>query len=264
VAAQVRHTLHLTPGRAIPAVPHQSHVLLVDDEPALREIMADALVAEGYRVTTAGNGAEALDRLAHDRPDLIVLDLMMPVLDGWAFIESYRESAHAEVPIVCVSAVMSNPMAERLRQLGVRVCLTKPFDLAEFPECVARVQRRHQAGSITFDLLDDQERAVPEVASFLCHLRASGCSPNTLSAYAHDLPRFYEFLAVSRLSLDGFGPPRSLMLLEYLRQVPSRRPAQRLDLVLTTSTDGYPATRLAPATMQCQPECVREERDRSG
>jgi integrase len=112
-----------------------------------------------------------------------------------------------------------------------------------------RVQRRHQDGSITFDLLDDQERAVPEVASFLCHLRASGCSPNTLSAYAHDFLRFYEFLAVSRLSLDGFGPPQSLMLLEYLRQVPSRRPAQRLDLVLATSTDGYSATRLAPATI---------------
>ena len=118
---------------------HQPHVLVVDDEPALREIMADALVAEGYRVTTAGNGAEALERLAQDRPDLIVLDLMMPVLDGWTFIERYRESAGAEVPILSSSAVMSDPVAERLQQFGVRICLTKPFDLADFLECVARV-----------------------------------------------------------------------------------------------------------------------------
>ena len=63
----------------------------------------------------------------------------MPGLDGWMFIESYRASAGAEVPIVSVSAVMSDPVAERLQQLGVRVCLTKPFDIAEFLECVARL-----------------------------------------------------------------------------------------------------------------------------
>jgi CheY-like chemotaxis protein len=120
-------------------VVHQFHVLIVDDEPALREIMAEALIAEGYRVTTAGNGAEALERIAAERLDLIVLDLMMPVLDGWAFIESCRASASTEVPIVSISAVMSASMAERLQQLGVRGCLTKPFDLAEFLGCVARL-----------------------------------------------------------------------------------------------------------------------------
>ena len=117
----------------------QFHVLVVDDEPALREVMADALVGEGYVVTTAGNGAEALQGIKEEQPDLIVLDLMMPVLDGWAFIESVRASASTEVPIVSISAVMSNVVAERLRRVGVRVCLTKPFDLAEFLESVAGV-----------------------------------------------------------------------------------------------------------------------------
>jgi CheY-like chemotaxis protein len=64
---------------------------------------------------------------------------MMPVLDGWTFIERCRALAGAEVPILSVSAVLSHPVAERLQQFGVRVCLTKPFDLAEFLECVARV-----------------------------------------------------------------------------------------------------------------------------
>jgi CheY-like chemotaxis protein len=125
------------PGRAKPGVLHQVHVLVVDNEPTLREIIADALNAEEYRVTTAGNGAEALERITNERPDL-----MMPVLDGWAFIESYRALAGAEVPIVSVSAVMSDPVAERLQQLGVRVCLTKPFDIAEFLECGALARRR--------------------------------------------------------------------------------------------------------------------------
>ena len=121
------------------AVPHQFHVLVVDDEPPLREIMADALTAEGYRVTTAGNGAEALERLADDRPDLIVLDLRLPVLDGWTFIDRFRALAGAEVPIISVSAAMSQLTADHLRQLGVRVCLSKPFDLADFLEGVAHV-----------------------------------------------------------------------------------------------------------------------------
>src|SRR5438105_15603222 len=111
-----------------------------------------------------------------------------------------------------------------------------------------RVQRRQEA-SVLFELLDDQERSIPEVAEFLRHLGSSDCSPNTLSAYAHDLLHFYRFLGHVELTLDGFGPPQSLALLDYLRRLPSRRPAQRLDLVLTTTTDGYSATRLAPATI---------------
>lgn len=112
-----------------------------------------------------------------------------------------------------------------------------------------RVQRRRQEGSVSFELLDDQEHPIPEVAGFLRYLDASACSPNTLSAYAHDLLHFYRFLSLAALSLDSFGPPQALALLDYLRRVPARRPAQRLDLVLTTTTDGHSATRLAPATI---------------
>jgi two-component system response regulator MprA len=110
-------------------------VLIVDDEPALREIMADALAAEGYRVTTVVDGAQALDHVRETRPDLIVLDLMIPVLDGWAFIDAYREIAEDEIPIIGVSANMTTEIAARLRKLGVRVCLAKPFDLDELIGC---------------------------------------------------------------------------------------------------------------------------------
>ncbi len=101
-----------------------------------------------------------------------------------------------------------------------------------------RVHRREQDGSFSFDLLDDREQPIPEVAGFLRYLGAHDCSPNTLSAYAHDLLHFYRFLDQGNLKIESFGPPQSLSLLEYLRSVSSRRPAHRLDLVLATSTDG--------------------------
>src|SRR5229473_6690650 len=73
-----------------------------------------------------------------------------------------------------------------------------------------RVQRRQQDGSIAFDLLDDHDRPIAEVVGFLRHLAARACSPNTLCAYAHDLLHFYQFLELTGLSVDRFGPPESL------------------------------------------------------
>ena len=113
-----------------------------------------------------------------------------------------------------------------------------------------RVRRGEHDQSVAFDLLDDHDQPIAEVAGFMRHLSARDCSPNTLCAYAHDLLHFYQFLELTGLTLDGFGPPESLSLLEHLRRVPSRRPARRLDLVLTTTTAaGSSATRLAAATV---------------
>jgi integrase len=112
-----------------------------------------------------------------------------------------------------------------------------------------RVKRRQQVGTISFELVDDHGEVIAVVAGFLRYLSARGCSPNTLSAYAHDLLHFYRFLACHGLTIDVFGPTESLALLEYLRQLPSWRPAQRLGLVLATTTAGQSTTPLAPATI---------------
>ena len=79
----------------------------------------------------ATNGREALDRVASRLPDMILLDLMMPVMDGWAFAEACRRVTDAvDIPIVVVSAGHGLVQAaERLRAFGVRACLAKPFDL---------------------------------------------------------------------------------------------------------------------------------------
>ncbi len=100
-----------------------------------------------------------------------------------------------------------------------------------------------------FELIDDSGQPIPVVSSFLRHLRARGYSPNTLSAYAYDLLHFMTWLSEQHLSYQEFTPARSLQFLEYLFTLGRRRPARRLALVLCTTDQGSPATRLAPATI---------------
>jgi CheY-like chemotaxis protein len=106
-------------------------ILVVEDDEAIRGLVSEVLRDDGYDVSEASNGIEALEAVSARRPDLIVLDLMMPVMDGWTFVEECRRSRRCEqVPIVVTSAAHDLPRtAERLRSLGVRTCLAKPFDV---------------------------------------------------------------------------------------------------------------------------------------
>jgi CheY-like chemotaxis protein len=106
-------------------------ILVVEDDAAIRGLVTEVLRDDGYEVSEAANGAEALEYVGDHRPDLIVLDLMMPVMDGWTFVEECRRTnACTEVPIVVTSASHDLPhTAERLRSFGVRTCLAKPFDV---------------------------------------------------------------------------------------------------------------------------------------
>src|SRR5713226_4503287 len=110
--------------------------------------------------------------------------------------------------------------------------------------------RRDNDHDETFELLDDDGQAIPVVAGFLRQLRARGCSPNTLSAYAYDLLHFMTFLKEQQLTYLDFSPRHAFLFLEYLSMLPSRKIAQLLSLVLSTTTDeGTSATRLSPATI---------------
>lgn len=114
------------------------HVLIVEDDELLRECLHDALAAEGYRVSQAADGRAALTEFEANRPDLIVLDLMMPLMDGWAFRAAQRRLAGAnKVPVVILSAAYDAP--ERLKALGAAAVLQKPFDLERFFDLVARL-----------------------------------------------------------------------------------------------------------------------------
>lgn len=113
-----------------------------------------------------------------------------------------------------------------------------------------RIRRgRDQAGRISFDLVDDADHPCPIVSGFMEHLNARAYSPNTLSAYAHDLLHFARFLEKEGLTYGDFRPVHTLALLNYLSALPNRSQAHRLTPVLVIATEGEPATRLSPATI---------------
>src|SRR5438067_12878708 len=124
------------------SVQHQpvGRVLVVEDEPEIRDFVAMVLGSEGYRVTTAPNGAVALDQVGRELFDLILLDMRMPVMDGWGFARAYRASVGPHAPIVVLTAAQD--AAERAAQISAEGYLGKPFELDELLSLVARYTGR--------------------------------------------------------------------------------------------------------------------------
>jgi DNA-binding response OmpR family regulator len=111
-------------------------VLVVEDDPWIAWMMADELADRGHEVQTAANGLEGLQRLEESRPDVIVLDLLLPAMQGWDFVEQYQEkTGGASLPIIVVSA--ASAVSRSMEARGVRRYLRKPFDLEELARCVA-------------------------------------------------------------------------------------------------------------------------------
>ena len=103
-------------------------VLIVEDEQDLSDLLMDVLETEGHTARTAGNGLEALSRIKERRPQLILLDMMMPVMDGWQFIERLRANEEwTNIPVVVMTAVYD--MSSLERKTGAKAILTKPFDI---------------------------------------------------------------------------------------------------------------------------------------
>ncbi|MGH2747219.1 MAG: response regulator [Actinomycetota bacterium] len=114
-------------------------VLIVDDEPDIRLLIRINLVAAGYEVLEAGNGREAIDFLEGQEPDLVLLDLRLPELDGWEVLEHLKERGVAErVPVIAISAHASPTTKERAREVGFKSYVSKPFTPEELLEVVAQ------------------------------------------------------------------------------------------------------------------------------
>ena len=107
-----------------------ANILIVEDDPDILSSLAEAIREEGFEVETAANGYQALARLESQQPDLIFLDLMMPLMDGWKFLEIARQRfPEMAAPVVLLSAVHN--LTEEARRLGVTAFLSKPFDLED-------------------------------------------------------------------------------------------------------------------------------------
>ena len=105
-------------------------VLLVEDAPFLRYAFGRLLRLHGFEVCEANNGHEALAHVNDFRPDLVVTDLMMPVMDGVELIRRLRQDPRtAELPVLAITADASETTGTRVRQAGAADCITKPVDL---------------------------------------------------------------------------------------------------------------------------------------
>ena len=115
----------------------RKRVLVIDDDLPLRGMLAAALRQHGFQVLLAGDGGEGQRALTIHRPDVVLLDLAMPDVNGWDFLQRLQETGHlGTVPIVVVSAhVRVEPQA--LLQMGVSAILPKPFHL---PDLIAVIE----------------------------------------------------------------------------------------------------------------------------
>ncbi len=113
-------------------------ILVVDDEFGIGELLEALLQDDGHRVLTAMNGRHALERMAEARPDLVISDLMMPVMDGSVLLRSIREHAeYKEIPFMLMCALPEASIADRVQ--GYDAFLRKPFKLAEMSGVVAEL-----------------------------------------------------------------------------------------------------------------------------
>lgn len=123
-------------------------ILIVDDEPRYLRLMEANLITEGYLVLKAMNGQEAVDIVAEKRPDLVLMDVMMPILDGFAACERIREFSN--VPIIVVTAKGNEADRVRGLDLGADDYIVKPFSATELLARVRAVLRRADVSESAF------------------------------------------------------------------------------------------------------------------
>ena len=117
-----------------------TRVLVVEDDESIRDFVHMALADAGYEVVEASDGVVALALIGTSRPDVILLDMLMPVMDGWNFARLYHERPGPHVPIIVVTA--ARDAAARAGQINAAGFLAKPFRLDALFACVAEVTGR--------------------------------------------------------------------------------------------------------------------------
>ena len=111
----------------VAAMTPQKTIMIIEDEPAIRGLLSMTLECENYHVETAGDGREALDKVERVQPDAILLDLVLPNMDGWAFVNALSERSETDgIPIIAVSA---SQRYLNVGERGVHAFLSKPFDV---------------------------------------------------------------------------------------------------------------------------------------
>ena len=117
-------------------------ILVAEDEPGTRQMLSMYLEGKGHEVTTTGDGRAALESVRQSLPDLLLLDVRMPVLDGWSVLKAIR-SFEPRLPVLMITALDTSADAVRGLRLGADDYLRKPFDLSELEARIESVLRRN-------------------------------------------------------------------------------------------------------------------------
>jgi two-component system KDP operon response regulator KdpE len=134
-------------------------VLVVDDESRMVEFIAMNLELEGFRVVRAANGSEALEKASKEHPDLVLLDIMMPEMDGFETLQGLRETS--SVPVIFLTAKSEEVDRIKGLDLGADDYITKPFSPRELASRIRAVLRRTEPAAVTSsEIVVDKELRV--------------------------------------------------------------------------------------------------------
>ncbi|HPD45877.1 MAG TPA: response regulator [Anaerohalosphaeraceae bacterium] len=118
----------------------KTKILVVDDEPNIVQTLQDRLEMNEYEVVTAGNGREGLQKFEQERPDVILLDVIMPIMDGHEMLEMLRKQPGGQdVSVIMLTARSQTQDIARANACGIDDYIVKPFDLSELLEKIESV-----------------------------------------------------------------------------------------------------------------------------
>ena len=229
-------TVEIGGAATVEEVGKRARVLVVEDDADLRDLLSELLARQRYDVTVATDGEEALRALFDVRPHLVVLDLVLPRLDGWAVLERIREMS--DVPVLILTALTTELEKVRGLRAGADDYLTKPFGHGEFVARVEALLRRAPAAGVHGDTYDDGSIALDHAAR---EVRAHGRSVS-LTPLEYRLLRAFltspdEVLSHERLLEDAWGTARGgssdqvRLYVNYLRAKLGPPAAERIETV---------------------------------
>ncbi len=135
-------------------------ILVVDDQASVRRLLQDYLTEQGFRVVTASDGENAIYQARHELPDVILLDIMMPKMDGYQFIRQYRQER--QTPIIVITAREEETDAVLGLELGADDYVIKPFRMRELLARIRAVLRRNDEVPQRFEILRAGELVLDE------------------------------------------------------------------------------------------------------
>jgi DNA-binding response OmpR family regulator len=217
-------------------------VLIAEDDPTSQRLLRKYLESQGYQVVMAVNGAEAVEAFKREQPDLVLLDVMMPKVDGWGVLNEIRVEQGSSTPVIMVTVKDSTEDKVRGLSAGVDDYVTKPFDLRELQARIEAVMRRYktpQPHIKTAALEIDDEKKVVKI-----HGKTVELSPkeyDLLKLLASNPGKVFSHQEILKAiwSESEFASSEDVKKYVYLLRKGVERDPENPELVLTVRGFGY-------------------------